>query len=304
MAFRRRRIDPEIERRNIEEDVERNKKNLLREYDSEMKKIINGNEHLYDIQEGEEIKECDIKLLEEINKKKKHLENYIALLIEAEVIWGSVRISYIGGHMDKLSDEEKMSIFSNQFKEFSKNFSIVSKYMVCLKMYNRKCLRKLIKLAEARLSTGDREDEWIRCQASYVKNIMLSYNDKLDGKKIFEEAYRELKREFEEFRQLHKEAELEIKEREKQHKRELIWEMVDEMKYRAVSEEDKIKIKNALMDRKYEQNFRKVIKQIPNEVMYIEPAKEAKGTNLELQQYFDDEKKRSEIKRSGTKIAL
>ena len=249
-------------------------------------------------------------------------------LLEAEEIWLNVQILLKTEQYAKMDDDQKVKLIQNDFKEFYKNFPIVSRYMICLGQYSMQAFKRmLIKCNEtkktdlARSSSSEEvkdynEKLWIIRQTDYVRFLWEDLNsqdgtfDQLESDNIWNQTHISLTSEFQQFKDLHDSAEEKVKMDKIKHKRELLYEMSerlisgDQMLDNNVSKNLMIK----LMDKLYIQRSKKVIELIGLGTKYAVKEKEVVtlgiGTNDIAKDEYDDELKQSFYKKNYKKMDI
>jgi hypothetical protein len=158
-------------------------------------------------------------------------------------------------------DKKKISYFRDDlnYKEFMNTYPITSRYMVCVGHFTVKAFKKFlnklytIKLDPIkRLEKGYTEDQWLRRQADYVRYLWEDYQkghyNINHAQEIWQDAYKKLRGEMDDFRDKHKEIEKNISDEKKTHKIENIKELLYRIKNsnQKLSDEDNIKLLEAL----------------------------------------------------------
>lgn len=180
------------------------------------------------------------------------------VLDKASVIWRTLK-SHIARDPEfkQLSDEEKMSIFRNKYnyEEFMEEFPIVSRYMICHGQYSASAFDKMLSRIEKithpppnERPKGYMEDQWIKRQADYVQFLWEVYQKRhvsqVEKQHIWNTTYENLKKEFNDFRDLHTDIEKQIKTEKKnldgQNARELL-EWITKNKH-SLSEEEQYQL--------------------------------------------------------------
>lgn len=250
-------------------------------------------------------------------------------LVEAEQIWFNTQILMKSEQYSKMTDEDKINLIQKDYKEFYKNFPIVSRYMICLGQYDMNAFKKmLIKCNETRAPTDISPEEkktineklWIERQADYVKFLYEEINkdsvSKLpdsevekfneSAKNIWQQSYDSLQKEFDDFKILHEEAEKKIKEDATKHKKELLFEMGD----RIVSGKQNMDINASkqllakLKDKVYKQRFDKSMKELFTTIRKLEPNSVGDGQNKEARVEYDSEIQQSFYKKNYKKADI
>lgn len=159
---------------------------------------------------------------------------------KANEIWKVLK-AYVAVNPDfkALKDQDKLELFRTKcgYAMFMDEFPIVSRYMVCHGQYSSKAFdRMLMKIEKTVHPPPDKrepnymEDQWVRRQADYVQYLWESYQKRhqntAERQWIWKYTYDNLKKEFDDFRNMHKEIEERVKTEKKtlagQNARELL----------------------------------------------------------------------------------
>jgi hypothetical protein len=139
-----------------------------------------------------------------------------------------------------MEDKDKMKFFTNNKSEFQKEFPIVSRYAICMGQFHPKAFKKYLdkcknyKYEEFENRTkGYAEDQWVRRQADYVRYLWEEYSNHYNIKEaqgVWQHAYDTLKKEFSDFRDLHKQTEEKLKKESSVNQKELAKELLNRIK--------------------------------------------------------------------------
>lgn len=159
---------------------------------------------------------------------------------KANEIWKVLK-AYVVANPDfkALKDQDKLELFRTKFgyAMFMDEFPIVSRYMVCHGQYSPKAFdRMLMKIEKTvhpppdKREPGYMEDQWVMRQADYVQYLWESYQKRhqntAERQWVWKFTYDNLKKEFDDFRNMHKEIEERVKTEKKtlagQNARELL----------------------------------------------------------------------------------
>ena len=256
------------------------------------------------------------------------IEHIVLALSEAEKIWLNVQVLIKSPQYSKMNDEEKINLIESDFKEFYKNFPIVSRYMICLGQYKMKAFKRmLIKSSNESVepSNNDNNDnnddnnnndktknerKWIERQADYVRFLWEEYQnnnfDIKDSDNIWHHTYDTLTKEFKEFKELHEKMEQKVKRDALKHKKELLYEMGERIVTgkQSLSDSDSKDLLNKLLDKLYKQRFKKLIKQICLEVQFIEHSIEGVGINEYARTEYEEALQQSFYKKTYKKMDI
>jgi hypothetical protein len=167
----------------------------------------------------------------------------------------------------KLTDAEKLSIYQNtDFKEFYNEMPIVGRYMICMGQYSAKALKRYLNKCKdvkhdptVSRKPGYVEDQWVQRQADYVRYLWEAYQkhhyDKKDSNAIWKHAYETLKKEFSDFKTLHKDIEEKLQVENKSNKESLVKEMLGRIasKEQSLDDETTKELLRLLQDKVYRQ---------------------------------------------------
>jgi len=268
----------------------------------------------------------------------KNDEDYIKIaLIEAEQIWMNVQVLLVSERYQKMSDDEKISLIQKDFKDFYKNFPVVSRYMICLGQYKMEAFRKMLircktiteltvileNNSENKGKNKEKEKEpkeqseskkdfneklWIERQSDYVRFLWEEYQEassftQSESYIIWKQAFDNLTSEFNDFREMHEKIEKKIKEDTLKHKKELLFEMSDRIisGKQTLDVEKSAHLVNKLQGLVFKQRYKKVIDSI-NDIPSISNSIESIGTNDIAKDEYDDELKQAYYKKNFQKM--
>ena len=184
----------------------------------------------------------------------------------------------------KIPDSEKLDLFhkNEEFKKFYTELPIVSRYMICMGQYSVKALKRYLKKCKnvkldqsTSRESGYIEDQWIQRQADYVRYLWESYQkqhfSKKDSNAIWAHAYETLKKEFSDFRILHKEIEAKLQTNEKNNKNSLTKELLTRLSTNEQFLDDNSTkdLIVSLQDKLIKQRRREVMSDITKNVMLV-----------------------------------
>ncbi len=218
----------------------------------------------------------------EVQEKQEHIgqtpEEYIEKATsEAGVIWKKIldRIKSDPSFKES-SEESRIEWVQKEHKEFQHEFPIVCRYMLCMGQYKESAFRlylKKVKNVESTPSSisekGEREDNWCKRQADYVKYLWAACNDgslirnlgMKEAKDVWEQTYKSLRKEFADFRDMHKQAESRIEIEEKENRAELVQELTNRIRtgIQKLPEEDTRSLVEVLRVQVYQQRKDKMV---------------------------------------------
>ncbi len=138
-----------------------------------------------------------------------------------------------------LESQDKLELFRTKFgyATFMDEFPIVARYMICHGQYTEKAFSRMLRKIETTVhpppdkrDKGYMEDQWVRRQADYVQYLWESYQKRhqntAERQWIWQTTYERLRKEFDDFRDMHKDIEERVKKEKKvlagQNARELL----------------------------------------------------------------------------------
>lgn len=227
---------------------------------------------------------------------KDHIESSIT---KANDLWNDIkrRVKEEPSFVE-LPDNEKIKVYQEtDFKQFYTEFPIVSRYMICMGQFSNKAFKRyLIKCKNVKpdpsksSEKGYNEDQWVQRQADYIRYLWEAYQKQhyspSESNNIWQHAYKTLKQEFQDFRELHEDVEKKLKEDEKYNKSELVKEMLkrlanEEQSLDANTTKDLIQ---KLQEQVDIQRKKKLIQSINNDVETVPPTRVTRGSRKELKQ--------------------
>lgn len=195
-----------------------------------------------------------------------------------------------------MSDNDKIAVYQKtEFKDFYTQFPIVCRYMICMGQFSGKAFKRyLIKCKNAKPDNvkmrekNYSEDQWLMRQADYVRYLWESYQKQhfcqVESKNVWQHAYQTLKKEFEDFKNLHSEIENKLKNDEKNNKTELVKELLHRLatNEQSLNENASKDLLEKLKTQIYEQRKKTLINSIKNSIETIPPTRVSNGSRKEL----------------------
>jgi uncharacterized protein Yka (UPF0111/DUF47 family) len=234
------------------------RKQIEKQYKREVKKMSNEKNHKLE-EIGSMTDSERKKMYNSIKKGEKKIDDPVEkAIIDANKLWDDLKKRIVDDpEFMELSDTKKVEVYQNtEFKEFYITYPIVCRYMICMGQFSTKAFRrflvKSVNMSKKPVSKekGYNEDQWIRRQSDYVRYLWESYQkshfNKEDSNKIWEHSYNTLKKEFSDFREMHKEVEEKLKREKKENKIELVRELIERVK---AQEGDDDTIKKELIEK-------------------------------------------------------
>lgn len=159
----------------------------------------------------------DNKIIESTPKKQlleqqmKSIDEIVQMGNDMYVVLKDTVKSYEG--FVKLDDKKKLDYFREKlnYKEFMEEYPIVTRYMICMGQYSNKAFKRMLdKIRKAvhpppdKREKGYMEDQWVRRQADYLRYLWESYQkghyNTAEAAWVWEDSYKKLKGEFDDFR--------------------------------------------------------------------------------------------------------
>ena len=174
---------------------------------------------------------------------------------KATEIWKTLKLHVKkDASFKELENQDKLEVFRTKlgYATFMEEFPIVSRYMICYGQYSEKAFERMLRKIETvvhpppdKRDKGYMEDQWVRRQADYVQYLWESYQKRhqntAERQWIWQTTYDRLRKEFDDFRDMHKDVEERVKNERKtlagQNARELL-ERVKSGKQQLTSEEE------------------------------------------------------------------
>lgn len=219
------------------------------------------------------------------DEKIKNSDNNIDVSINmANKLWNDIKKRVINDpSFIKMSDNEKIALYQNsEYRVFYTEFPIVSRYMICMGQFSNKALKRYLLKCKNTIhdpvksrEKGYIEDQWIQRQSDYVRYLWESYQKKhynqTDSNAIWQNTYEILKKEFQDFKDLHKNIEEKLKKDEKLNKDEMIKELLKRLvdNEQSLDDETTEKLMTTLKDKLISQRHKSVMTSIENEVKKI-----------------------------------
>lgn len=185
----------------------------------------------------------------------------------------------------KLPDKKKLDYFRDKLKhgEFMTEFPIVSRYMICMGQYSSKAFNRFLEKIRITVhpppdkrEKGYMEDQWVRRQADYVRYLWEAYQkgkhyDNAEAKWVWESSYKNLKGEFDDFRNKYKEIEKNSKEEKEILKvsnlKDLLARLVSGEQ--TLSDDDNKRLIGMLKDQQYKRRFKNTMEELRNKAKVL-----------------------------------
>ena len=189
-------------------------------------------------------------------------------------------------------DKKKLKFFRDElhYGEFMNEFPVMTRYMICMGQYSSKAFKRfLIKVKSVKHPPPDQrekgymEDQWIRRQADYVQYLWEAYQkshyNNAERKWVWQEAYKNLKGEFNDFRDKYKTIEVYTKEEKQKlqadNAKDLLLRLTTGKQQ--LDQTDSKKLVTLLEDRLYRRYYKNTLKELLSKTPYIEASYQNKG---------------------------
>lgn len=185
-----------------------------------------------------------------------------------------------------MSDKKKITHFRDVlgYTEFMNEFPVMTRYMVCMGQYSSKAFRKFLDKiritkhppAEER-EKGYMEDQWVRRQSDYVQYLWEAYQkghyNNAEHKWVWKDAYKNLKGEFDDFRDKYKAIEKSTEEEKIKLSASNARDLLNRLKTgeQKLSDNDSAELLFLLKNKLYRRNFSDALKDLLSKVKYIYP---------------------------------
>jgi hypothetical protein len=178
-----------------------------------------------------------------INEKIKNSENNIDVSVNmATKMWNDIKKRVRDDpSFEEMPDADKIALYQNSdYKIFYTEFPIVSRYMICMGQFSVNALKKYLLKCKNVIhdpikskEKGYTEDQWVQRQADYVRYLWEAYQkthfNKTESNEIWQNTYKILKKEFQDFKDLHKEIEDKIEKDKVINKEEMVKELLSRL---------------------------------------------------------------------------
>jgi hypothetical protein len=222
-----------------------------------------------------------------------------AIIKMADDLWNTVK-TYVKNNpsFKDRPDKEKLSLFRDKFgfSKFMEEYPIVARYSICMGQYRSAALRRVLEKTRTMVhppagerAKGYMEDQWVRRQADYVQYLWEGYHkghyNTAERNWVYQETYKRLKGEFDDFRDMHKEVETKVAEEKKslagRNVRDLLLRLKSGKQSLSAEEQQYLQyeLKNILVKVAYN----KVMKQLLEKVKLVEHTVSGEGTGIDSQ---------------------
>jgi hypothetical protein len=191
-----------------------------------------------------------------------------------------------------LSDKHKLEIFREKlgYNEFMNEYPIMTRYMICMGQYSSKAFRRFLEKIrmtkhppDGQREKGYMEDQWIRRQADYVRYLWEAYQkshyNSAEAAWIWEDAYKNLKGEFDDFRNKYEELKVSTKEEAKKLNGESAKDLLERLQTgkQKLSDNDALILLQKLKEKAYERRHKNMLEELVKVVKQDEHFIESRG---------------------------
>lgn len=195
----------------------------------------------------------------------------------------------------KLPDKKKLEYFRTilGYNEFMNEFPIVARYMICMGQFSKKAFSRFLEKIKATVhppadkrEKGYMEDQWIRRQADYVRYLWEAYQkghyNNAEAKWVWDDAYKKLKGEFDDFRDKYQSIEKSTKEEKEQLKGSLAKDLIQRLatSKQSVSDDEAKRLLYVARELLVKRRFANVLGQLVGRGIMIEARPDACGRGL------------------------
>lgn len=180
-----------------------------------------------------------------------------------------------------LEDKKKIDFFRKNmgYASFMDDHPIITRYMICMGQYKTSAFKRYLDKVKKTVhppvdkrEKGYMEDQWIRRQADYVQYLWESYQrghyNNAEKKWVWQNAYQNLRGEFDDFRDMHKDIEARVEEEKSvlaaQNARELLERLKTGSQQLSAEEELVLlrELQNIIIKRKYATTLEELVAKV------------------------------------------
>jgi hypothetical protein len=201
------------------------------------------------------------------------------------------------------TDTKKLDLFRDtlKFKDFMKEFPVMTRYLICMGQYSSKAFKRFLDKVrrsspEGPQEKGVKEDNWIKRQADYVQYLWEAYQkghyNMAERNYVWQDAYKNLRGEMDDFRDKFKAIEESTKEQKEQLKasnaRDLIGRLASGNQ--TLPAEETMRLVTILKDKLYKRMFSNSLIQLINKVERVPAVISKRGTGPDMPDKPDNDK--------------
>ena len=212
------------------------------------------------------------------NKMQDKIPSEKEVIEAATKMWDAVK-TYVKNNpkFRELQDKQKLEIFRDRlgFAKFMEEFPIVSRYMVCMGQFKLKAFQRLLdKMKRTKYPPPEErdkkymEDQWIKWQADYVQYLWEEYQKRhyntAERQWVWQETYKRLKGEFDDFRKMHEDIEEKVKQEKATLSGKNARDLLERLKTGAqkLNPDDEEQLLQSLLDISYKKNYKTTLQQL------------------------------------------
>ena len=233
-------------------------------------------------------------VVEKLADKNTLREQQMAILEAANELYKFVK-EYNKKHPEfaGMSDKQKIDLFRGKlgYSKLMDELPIVTRYMICMGQYSSKALKKVIDKSEKMVHPPPEkrekdymQDQWIRRQADYVKYMADHYNagkhcTQAELNYIWNQTYKLLKGEFDDFKDMHTEIEKKVKDEKKVLVGKNVRDLVTRLHSgkQSLTTEEEVILKSQLTNILIKKSFKNVMEEMLELYEPVEPVIESVG---------------------------
>lgn len=226
-----------------------------------------------------------------VSSKKKYLEMVAKLTKLASKMWADVKKKVVDDpKFIDVPDKEKLTYFREELKyeEFMNEYPVMTRYMVCMGQYSSKAFKRYLEKVRNTVPPvpcppGYKEDQWVRRQADYVQFLWEAYQrnhiDSAERKMVWSDAYKNLKGEFDDFRDKYKAVEAATKEEKGVLKAKNARDLIKRLSggQQALTDDETRALIKSLRAKVVKSKYRKTLKQLKATTTEIEAVSFGRG---------------------------
>ena len=196
----------------------------------------------------------------------------------------------------KLEDKKKLAHFRETlgYKEFMSEYPVVARYLVCMGQYSSKAFNRMLDRIRVvkhpppnERPAGYVEDQWVRRQADYVRFLWEAYQrghyNNAEAQYVWNDAYKKLKGEFDDFKNKYKEIEESTKEEKKTLQAANAKDLLNRLKTgeQKLSDEETQELVSLLKDKMYKRRYSNTMDELKRTHAETPATVQGQGTGAE-----------------------
>jgi hypothetical protein len=188
------------------------------------------------------------------------------------------------------TDTKKLDLFRDtlKFKDFMKEFPVMTRYLICMGQYSSKAFKRFLDKVrrsspEGPQEKGVKEDNWIKRQADYVQYLWEAYQkghyNTAERNYVWQDAYKNLRGEMDDFRDKFKAIEKSTKEQKEQLKASNARDLISRLASgnQTLPVDDNMRLLTILTDKLYKRKFSNSLVQLISKVERVPAVSSKRG---------------------------